>query len=446
MPSSSQSRVAPLVGLATIIFTADALAFDTDYYVGARVASTDNIFLVTADQNEENETPVSAIAGIQVSELSSLLELSGEAGFQYIDYIENTFNNELLANASVDAEFFILPQRFHWTIDDDYGQVLGDSLAVPDPSNRENTNVFVTGPNVFFRISNRDVLALSGRFVDDWYEDQDYDNQRTILGGSYRRNLAGERSIGLFVSQMDVEYESYTDYDRKDAFFRFESETSKSSLKVDVGYSEIAVDPQVTEGDGLSVESESSGLLFATEFTREISGATRITAKYGNSYSDSGERFRELNEAGNGVDMNAEDVNVSDEPFRLQEFMLSVDRSTNIDNLSIQLGFDDEDYTQSSEDDRQRKNLYMSYMRRITTALRLGLNANYSQQEYSQEQRENKDWSVSLVGTFDLTENIGLQLSLGPRKRTSSGANPGSDFKESRALLEIVYATGSYRG
>jgi outer membrane usher protein FimD/PapC len=202
----------------------------------------------------------------------------------------------------------------------------------------------------------------------------------------------------------------------------------------------------VTEGDGLSVESESSGLLFATEFTREISGATRITAKYGNSYSDSGERFRDLNEAGNGVDMNAEDVNVSDEPFRLQEFMLSVDRSTNIDSLRIQLGFDDEDYTKSSDDDRQRKDLYMSYMRRITTALRLGLNANYSQQKYSQPQREDKDWSVSLVGTFDLTENIGLQLSLGPRKRTSSGAEPGSDFKESRALLEIVYATGSYRG
>lgn len=435
MPSSSQSRIAPVVGFATIIFTANALAFDTDYYVGARVASSDNIHLVDTDENEENEAPVSVVAGIQVSELSSLLELSGEADVQYINYTENTFNNELLANASVDTDIFILPQRFHWKIEDDYGQVLGDTLQAPSPSNREDTNVFVTGPNVYFRISDRDVLSLRGRYVDDWYEERDFDNQRTRFGTNYQRDLPGERKIGLFVSQTDVNYDNYSDYERKDAFFRFESETSRSTLIVDVGYSEVDSDDRITDD---------SGLMFETEFTREISGSTRITASYGNSYSDSGERFRDLNESGDGTDINIEDVDVVADPFRLQEFLLVLDRSTSVDSLHIRLGFDDEDYTKSFEDDRQHSDINVSYLRRITRSLRLGVIGDYSKRDYSVSGREDKTWSAKLVGTYKLTDKIGLRLEVGPRRRDSSVTSAG--FKESRAMLEIIYATGSYRG
>ena len=448
MPNSN-SGIAPVFGLAVLCFSVSAAALDTNYYVGARADYSDNIRLVATDQNEENEAPVSAIAGIQMTELSSLIDLSADADFQYINYTQNTFDDELLANANIDLEIFIIPQRFHWTVEDDFGQILGEPLAVPSPANREDTNVFVTGPDVFFRLSNRDVLTLTGRWVDDWYEEQAFDNQRTIIGGNYTRSLASERSIGLYASQTTVDYDNFTDYDRKDAFFRFLSATSKSTFRLDAGYSKVESDPEVVALDGggsTVVESDDSGLLFEIEFSREISGSTRVTALYGNSYSDSGERFRDLNDAGDGIDINVEDVNIADDPFRLQEFSFAVDRATNVDNLNVRFGFDDEDYTQSSENDRQLGSVYVSYLRRLGRSFRLGVNANYIMRDYSVADREDKDWSVFLVGTYDINDRLGLRLEAGPRRRDSTGFDAGTEFKESRAMLEIVYATGSYRG
>jgi hypothetical protein len=411
-----------------------AKAFDTSWYAGGQVAYSDNIRL---DNTEKNETPVSAIAGINIVEDTSFISFQLDGDLQYIDYTRGTFSDELLAAVNLDLLIRPISERLDWYVTNNYGQILEDTLSVPSPSNREDVNFFSTGPDLKFRIGSTDRLTLYGRYSDAYYEERPFDNQRFNYGVSYSRALQGSRSVGLYVVQYMVDYDNalLTDYDRTDAFLRFESETSKSRLRVDGGWSKV--DPDDASDDD-------SGLLAEIDFTREITGNSSITAFYGYNYSDSGERFRDLSDE--EQELGGEDVILVDDPFQLQQFSLGYERTTNIDRFRIAVGFDDEDYTDSNDEDRQVGRFDIGYTRDLAPSISVGIDGDYARRDYQTIDREDKDWSIGVFGIYQLNQNIDFRLEVRARERDSTGEDifdPGYD--ENRVFLEVRYATGTFR-
>ena len=454
MSKAMQIKLKSVVNILCLLVAGQAWALETAWYVGTGAAYSDNIFLDST--MEESELPVSLIAGLRMREQTALIDLTLDGDIQYINYTQDSFSaarnddlgDDVLSEVDFDLTIYAIPERFHWIVTDNFGQILEDTLQSPSPTNREDVNIFSTGPDFLFRFGNTDQLVVSGRYVNDSYESRDIDNERTRLGASYVRALPGERTVGLFVSHTDVDYDSFpdSDFERSDAFFRFTSATTRSSFRLDAGYSELDRD-----STALNLE-EDSGVLAEVEFTRTLSGDHEVSASYTYNFSDSGERFRDISDTDG--DISSDDVTVTNDPFRFEEFELGYARRTAADRLNISLAFQDEEPTTAfnnplpgalDDRDRQLTILDAVYTRDVSGALELGLDFNFTTREFNTIDREDDDWSLMLVGTYQYNSNVDIRFEVGPRDRSTSGADAfGRDFKENTAMIEVRYYTGNY--
>ena len=436
MPNVMQIKFVSVLVSLCLLASTNAFAVDIAYYAGARAAYSDNIRLQPVV--EENESPLSVLAGVQVTEESSLMSLSLDSDLQYINYTQNTFSDEILGDLNLDLVAYAIPDRLSWIVTNNWGQLLEDTLSAPSPSNREDVNIFSTGPDLYFLFGKTNRLTLFGRYVDDYYEIRDFDSERVNYGASYVRFLPGERSIGVYGVRTDVDYDSMalTDYNRNDLFLRFESETSKSQFRLDAGYSELERDFDGATDDGILAE---------LEFSRDISGTSKVIALYSYSYSDSGERFTDISSG--SEDLATDDIAEVPDPFRLEEFRIGFDRSTGVDNFRLALGAQEEEYTVSIDRDRQIREVEASYSRSLNKAISVGIAGNFTNRDYDNRDREDDDWNVDLFGIYELSRNLDIRLELSTLERSSSGADISSTsdgYDENRAFIEVRYSVGEF--
>ena len=149
--SSNSGSIYSLLGhtAAVIAITANlmpiARAAETSSNAGYSLEYTDNARLIPNDKKDEWTHVLSA--GLSYLENSKTLDARVRAQAAYRKYKNNIFSDDTVLGLNANLLWRISPDRFSWTLEDYLTQTAIQSLGPDTPSNRQQTNVFTTGPD-----------------------------------------------------------------------------------------------------------------------------------------------------------------------------------------------------------------------------------------------------------------------------------------------------------
>ena len=215
-------------------------AADFAYGLGYTATSSSNITRVPV--NERHEWINSLLAGAIYAESTPTVTARVLAQAEYRNYSKNVFGDETLFNMNANAVWTLSPQRFTWTVDDAYRQLLVDVTAATTPANRTNTNTFDTGPDFYLRFTPVNSLALGARVGNFYTARGDTDNDRFSGYASWLYQATASTTYSLNYQMLDVNYDNdtlNTNFIRHDLFLRARTRPSRSEFILDLGASDI---------------------------------------------------------------------------------------------------------------------------------------------------------------------------------------------------------------
>lgn len=119
----------------------------------------------------------------------------------------NRSDGRLTGSGGAMAEFILRPKRFHWVFRDTLTHTLIDFLESGfDPDNSQLRNTFSTGPQLFFDLTPRNRLNLSGEFSRTTHDESSISDTEDWVGAADFEHDISERSqSGLTYSYRESE-------------------------------------------------------------------------------------------------------------------------------------------------------------------------------------------------------------------------------------------------
>ncbi|MFU8831116.1 MAG: hypothetical protein ACNA7J_03060 [Wenzhouxiangella sp.] len=176
--------------------------------------------------------------------LGALWEARGDGFVEYRQSLENTISDEFWANLAAVVDREITP-GLEWTFQNVARVEQVDLLAPETEENRQQTNVFITGPN--WRIRPRGAWggALSARYLNSYAEETDeFKSNRFGATGALVRRFDANRQASLGAEFMEVRFtdDDAFDYRRHDLIGRYDSTQARLELNLAAGYTSIDPD------------------------------------------------------------------------------------------------------------------------------------------------------------------------------------------------------------
>lgn len=206
------------------------------YGVGYQGEHSDNIRRTSTDQR--SDWIHTLLTGLAYRENTADLVARVHAQATYYDYQRNSFDKQTLFNLNSSAVWTISPQRFLWTLEDNYQQGLVNSTGVDTPSNRTNLNVLSTGPDVYLRIAPVHTLAFGARVGDVYTGQVNADNKRFTGTAGWLYQSSPTTTLSLNYRVLGVKYDNTalnSDFVTQDIFFRGQFQPSRSQYVIDLG-------------------------------------------------------------------------------------------------------------------------------------------------------------------------------------------------------------------
>lgn len=202
----------------------------------------------------------------------------------YEEYLDNTFDGELLGSLSAELRYDFIPERFSWTLENTYGQTAQNTFQPASPGNRINANFFSTGPDVTLPIGDVNGVRFGGRYELSNFDDPSQLDEERVRGdvalfrrfspsvtGSVVGSLAETtfKGGGLVVAPGAIA----DGYDIRELFGRLEARRARYALSADVG---------VTEVEQRGVKESSP--LYRVNFYRRMTPSLNLNLSAGQEY------------------------------------------------------------------------------------------------------------------------------------------------------------------
>jgi hypothetical protein len=430
MQSRSRPALARGVILAGLIAGAAATrAADLSYGVDLGAGRSDNVARVSAD--EQSDTIATVGGDLDLEHTSKRLEANVASRLEYRDYLDDTFDSEVIGNLIGRAQLHIVEERFKWVLEDTFGQTTRDQFAAETPANRENVNYLSTGPDFTLSLGTRNELILRGRYEDVHYEDSTLGNDRVRGDLVLQRELSKAAKAGLNVSTDRVRYDDDTlapDFDRNEAYLSYDVEAARTTLSIQGGVTEIRSDG---EGD--------DGWLGRVSLTRRSSPSLTLGVELGHEFSDAGRAFVDQQQQQPGA-VDAVLVQQTAAPFESDYVAANARFSRNRTSMNLRIGRYDEQYEALPLFDRQRLTADFNLQRNLNAALVASLGANYTRQEYESFEREISD----LIASLGLRWSVGRATSLSFEYRYLDRSDDvaGGDYRANEFWVRAAWRVG----
>jgi hypothetical protein len=361
------------------------------------------------------------------------LQARSVADLAYFHYLDDTYDSEVIGNLAADARFTLVPERIEWVVADNFGQVLMDPFAPTTPDNRENINVFSTGPGFTLPMGRQNFLRLDGRYSLVSYEESPFDSDsvsaQVAVGHAFsaasRVSLNGRREeISFREDDLDA------DYDQTEAFIRFAADGARTHLTVDAGYSEV-------EPEG---EDSQDGMLLRLDASRRLSGASTAVLRAGREFVNSGSAFAAA-QTSSSVSLNAVPGRQSEEPFTRDYASLGWSFARNRTSLSLALAWSEDSYEDVADPslDQNLLSLGAQFSRQISSRTSVNLQARYGEGEF-EAGPDYEEVAGSVGVSFQVSRRIVLGLMYDYYQRDSD--DPINEGTENRIWLSIGYGNG----
>ena len=397
-----------------------------DFSLMGGLSWSDNIERVPIDE----EDGMISRAGVRLRylQVSRRLDTDIDVNTMFDHYQDDVFEDDIVGGVNATLTMGIVPERFLWIVQDNFGQVSSDPFAAPTPENQENLNYLTTGPDFIVRMGDATSLKLSGRYSDVKYELTNADNQQTSGTLSLARQTSGSSTFSLVGDALNVDYqdESVPAYDRYEGYLRYALDNTRTELSIDGGYTWLK-----------SGDQEDGGLLARVLMTRRVSAAAVLSASAGTEFSDAADIFRGGQTSG-GAGGNGSQVLGSSDPFENRYVSLGYDFDRHRTAFGLRVQYRKELYVSADSLDRQLT-IYSAYLtRHFSPKLEARIYVDFEDQDYDQSEFASDELRAGGYLSWAVGRTLSLRIDLDHIDRQSS--DPLNEYTENRATLFIVYS------
>lgn len=405
---------------------AEVFAVDFNAEARAGVGVSDN--LLRSAQNEIDDTITTVGFSLGVVEQGRNLDLTIQSQFDYLDYSDSAFDAEWVGGLNGNATLTLIDERLSWIFQDNFGQQLFNPLQPSRPGNREDVNVFTTGPTINFFNGRRNSVRVDLRYSRRSFEIQPNDNDRLSSTISIGRDVSRQSNTSFNVSATRAEFDN-SDFsppiESYQAFVRYERNGNLNTLSVDVGYNEV-------EFAGINA----NGLLFGMAWSHTTSANGVLSVSGRSQFSDRGDIFTSLRNISTNLG-NASDVldnnaaflsNSLNVAYVLQNTRYSIDASGN---------WSQQDFPSGQAGDRDVYGGRLNLQREISRTVFAGANIFFQSRDFRSLNRRDDDLSLGLDVGYRITPGLSVSLLYLHFQRSSTVLN--ADFTENRAFVRFAY-------
>jgi len=429
-----QKRIVPLMTLCAL--GARAHAADVDLTLHAGDTYTDNALM------RENGGPSDNIGGaalkLDLSAEGEHYEANVRSVLTYLHYFNKTQDDQTLRGFEGDVRMSIVPQRFSWIVQENYGPVLEDPLSPDRPDNWTYDSYFTTGPDLQIGDDESFHVLASGRYSRADYEvDTVPSNQQYIglLAFALPGTARNERSIQI--SSKRVEQDSLDlqgaalprdGYDVQEAFFRWATQLKRGGVFIDLGGTELHDNGQTT-----------SAPLARVGVDRVISRTLTLGIGAGTQFSDDLRRFGRLQGDAPDVGQPRGDVVPVNGAMRedFADVTLGFNSTRTTGALRVAYNKLDQDNSTSAFARQDYRNVTLELRRQITPRFDVELGGSFDRREFGELGRKDDDLYSYLSAGWRALRDVEVRLTGRLQKRDSNDA--GSDFTVRSVQLEFVY-------
>ena len=396
----------------------------TSFSYGINAEYTDNASL--SSSNEEEEVQTSTLAGFSWTENSAKLLADVNIMVDHTSYGDNIYSDDTWFYLNSEVTWIVRPSSFLWHIEDYYTR-LARNVRLPDtPNNLINTNVFSTGPDLFFRLNSSNQLMVSGRITEYTFETITADSQRENITVSWLNNLSSETELSINFEYHNAEFEELPDADfyREDIFLRLDSQYSRSTLLIDLGAS------YVNKESGDDVD----GFLTRLNFRRQFREQSFIQADMYLQYTDSGLDLSSGGSSGNELDLAGEQI--SGDIFYDKQFQLTYNLGSGISSYDMRAFVRDVDYEVILQD-RRSKGIGLGHNYVVSELLQLNSFLQFNRYDYIDTNSIDNVLVGGLQINYRISREYTFRVNYNYIQQESDDST--SEYQENRVLLSFFY-------
>jgi hypothetical protein len=420
--------------LATICSLGHAQTSNFEYRASLGAGHTDNIG--RDDTNPTDETL--AIAGLRFSFDAASRRTSADVvgALAYHDYLDDTFDAEFLGNLRADTAFALVPERFVWVLNDQFGQAPVDPFQPASPDNRQNINILTTGPDGYIGLGAQTRLRMSGRYSLSTYEVDPLDSTITAGELGLIRNLSDRSSVSINGRAQQTEYDDETldaDFDQRDLYLRYQAEGARTNIAIDAGYSELDRD---------AADSAEGGARFNLDLSRRISDSSILELSAARRFATAASEFASGGGIGN-VGLGTTPGRQTADPFTLDEVGLSWTFRRSRTTFTTLGNWSRRDYEGIPTLNQKMRTFGLRVSRDLSPTTSLDLNASFGSADYADPSPDYDEKVAGLGFRWHLTRNLVLEAAYDFFGRDEDQTQ--ASITENRFLVTLGWGRGEPR-
>jgi hypothetical protein len=419
-----------IIGCYIIIFicTKNSIAADVNYSVGLTLTHYENIRLVQNPVASEFSEEIRGFFLISEDTANLVANINGV--LRSIYYKNNQIEDRNIGQLIGNALWIIRPSRFEWFLSNKFAQTSIDSFAGNAPSNQQNTNAFVTGPNYIMRLNSKNNIKIEGRIASNTFE-KNTDNNRIAGAIRWLYDVNSSLNIGLNYRLESVDFQDQinnSNFRRSNLFLSTDYRRGLNTLQAKIGVTDI----------NRELANNVTNTFYILSIKNQRTRTSSIRFIYENFLSDIS---NELVASGNNFTDNENQLAVTSNDIFVKDtvrFVYNKKMSAGIFELSTYRT--DYEYTIQTNLDREIKAIKLVNTWNIFGTSRLDLQANYINTTFNSPflNREDNDYIYSVIYTYNARRNINLKLRAISRERESTSIDRGYDDLRVFITLEFV--------
>jgi hypothetical protein len=385
-------------------------------------------------QDEESETIATVSFGTDLRRTSTRLDLGFNADLAYDYYTGDTYDPELRGNAQLNFEGQIVRQRLSWYVDDSFGQLRLEALAPETPDNREQFNVFTTGPRFTQPFGSRTRLVLAGLYEIETYEISPTDLTRTGADLSLRRDLSPSQYLEVTAATRETKYEEeglFDDYDIDEYYLTWSITGAKTTLTLSGGETRLQFP-----------DREDDSLLLKVDAERQVGAHGTLVLNARSQKATTADAFRTEQSTGT-LNLNTQPFTAVGQPFDFEYLALGYELTGRRLSGSLSGSVEEDRYDTATENDRDRKSLNASVDWVVSPTWSCGAGVEYARENYIVTGQRFKELGLLLDARARLSRTLNLTFQAVSWDR--SGAVGTNAYDETRLRVMVSWSGGQAR-
>ncbi len=270
------------VSLGLIVLTKNLQALESSMNYRLGTSYTDNSLLTL--NNKRDELTVNTLVGFSLGDQLRVINYSLLANVNYTNYTKDTLADTTFYTMIADFNWEIIPSSLTWQVNNNLSVREINQLNRPLPTNKQQVNIFSTGPSYIYRLSAINRVLLDYRYSDIKFDRKllvtNVDNQRSVYTLALEHQISAVSNISLNYDNTSVNYldeTSNTDFTGNAIYLSYNAVKARSTIAFSGG---------VTKAKLVTNTRDYKSDFFSAQWDYQINFSSNLSARYRKGLSE----------------------------------------------------------------------------------------------------------------------------------------------------------------